>query len=595
MSLVAPGIEVAHLGTSTEGRPLRAVKFGPLNPVSYAPAIFIVAGQHAREWGAVGVGMELLFLLEEVLAASGAVRPDLYQALQDGSVVVMPLANPDGYEHSRNHDRMWRGNKSSSCPNGGVNLNRNHEATWGVPAMSAADSCNPVAPRDDSYGGPSPQSEPETESMDRLVEGWSFELPESPIAVWDLHTYSDLLVYPSGVKSNPDSDGPACEMLKSNCISADHGALRELFGNTYSHRATPAMFVDPGYTPGLFRRDQGPNIIYTASGTLLDQAAYGNRNPHALSMTVELFSQDYRFSIECATDHDTIIKNMTTTVMDGLEQVLHHGASLLETSASSSFFPVRRGILASGYYARDYPLGTSSEDVRATFLKPIWRELDTFNMTVAPSTGGPPQNLSRWRQGVAYNLYALPLANTGSELCLPCEMHSFVPGTDLASSDMVPECSGCLDLCDPGRQDVTTSGWRLADGARGTSRDCWWQPDSPGDLRFSGQSSPFFSSHCTFSVSLEIATPGALKEGSLRLLREDPAGGEELIWDSVASTPYAPLPSSNQVFTLLFEADELLSINSRTPSFRFIADDYAAQAGVRVFDPVTICRIGMTP
>ena len=43
-----------------------------------------------------------------------------YDSLLDKfNVYLLPMVNPDGYEYSRNHDRMWRKTRSKT---GGKNL-----------------------------------------------------------------------------------------------------------------------------------------------------------------------------------------------------------------------------------------------------------------------------------------------------------------------------------------------------------------------------------------------------------------------------------------------------------------------------------------
>jgi len=68
----------------------------------------------------------------------------------------MPLLNPDGYEYSRQHDRMWRKNRApvagSACR--GVDLNRN----WDVAGYGVGADTDPCT---DTYGGEGPGTQPE--------------------------------------------------------------------------------------------------------------------------------------------------------------------------------------------------------------------------------------------------------------------------------------------------------------------------------------------------------------------------------------------------------------------------------------------------
>ncbi|MDP3244313.1 MAG: M14 family metallopeptidase, partial [bacterium] len=238
--------QVANLGASFEGRSIWGVKFGPLDGNLGAPTVYIVATQHAREWAAAGTAVGLIKKLAEVvLDQTHTIRPELREALEHAAVVIVPVANPDGYEHTRTVDRMWRGNRNlTDCYISGVNLNRNHRATWSVPANQTNPDCySPVAQPTD-YIGPAAVSENETRAIERLLHGDGFETQGRGILVLDYHTYSDLVVYPSGYKQHKDVIGPACaNYLDSNCHTADLSALRELLGDTTSHRFVPPLFV----------------------------------------------------------------------------------------------------------------------------------------------------------------------------------------------------------------------------------------------------------------------------------------------------------------------------------------------------------------
>ena len=83
-------------------------------------------GIHAREWIADAMGT---YLINELT------RPDRDNDIIDHlNIHVLPMANPDGYEYSRNSDRMWRktrSNTDSSVGCMGVDGNRNWDFHWG--------------------------------------------------------------------------------------------------------------------------------------------------------------------------------------------------------------------------------------------------------------------------------------------------------------------------------------------------------------------------------------------------------------------------------------------------------------------------------
>ena len=77
----------------------------------------------------------------------------------------MPLLNPDGYEYSRTHQRLWRKNRRRPTSDNqcfGVDLNRNFDVIgFGVGASNQ--SCS------DSYSGPFAASEPEVKAAAGVV------------------------------------------------------------------------------------------------------------------------------------------------------------------------------------------------------------------------------------------------------------------------------------------------------------------------------------------------------------------------------------------------------------------------------------------
>ena len=103
-------VQVTEIGRSFEGRPLKVVRIGDGN--RNKPAVFIDGGIHAREWVSPAA---VTYLIHRMVETNGE-----YDSLLDQfNVFVLPMVNPDGYEYSRQHDRMWRKTRSRT---GGRNL-----------------------------------------------------------------------------------------------------------------------------------------------------------------------------------------------------------------------------------------------------------------------------------------------------------------------------------------------------------------------------------------------------------------------------------------------------------------------------------------
>lgn len=600
-------VSAAGLGPTQNGKyQIVAAKFGPLpgsGGIAFVgvPTIYLIATQHAREWGAAGTAVGLMRELAATID-DPTHRPSLRKLLESTAVVIVPVANPEGYEYSRTTARTWRGNRNTfSCATFGVDLNRNHEATWGVPAESV--DLGPACSRE-VFAGSGPSSESETRAIRALLGGGGFEWQSAPapVVLLDYHTYSDIVVYPSGLKAKTDNLGPACEFLNNNCQTADFQALRELLGDTTSHRQSPPMFVDNlASTPGtMFRRDQAPNIIYTSSGTLIDDAMYSTKRRQMLSATVELFDQFTGHNIECQARHEDILKDIVLGQMDVVERLAGAAKGLLASAPNNAWLPMRLGTIAPAVLSREYHSGNSlpsagaqHEDVRPTLLIPGWTQA-TGVSPLTVSVNGQPVVFDRLRRGVQYELFAANWAASGVDpLCPPCEISTRVG--EASSSTVAPNCWKCVDLCDPSRVQGS-SGWNLNKGIRGGAADCWWSPSTlPATLTIGPFSAPVGATHCTFSFSYRRTKYlGALVRNAFTVQRETPSGVLELLWSEQPSHPYSTL-APQKLGTQIYEASELLPMG-RIPAFVLSANDPSAiQGGVEVLDPVVYCRLGRLP
>jgi hypothetical protein len=157
------------IGKSHEGRDLSVIHItAPQNTLGSKPLIWLMAGQHAREWVATASAM---FFIEQLLQNQ--------EILKDYEFAILPLVNPDGYEYSRDVNRMWRKNRR---PGAGVDTNRNWDDHWCEIGASRNETS-------DLYCGPSAASEPEV----RATQNYILSLPNRAIA-FDVHSYSQLIV-----------------------------------------------------------------------------------------------------------------------------------------------------------------------------------------------------------------------------------------------------------------------------------------------------------------------------------------------------------------------------------------------------------------
>ena len=155
------------IGQSHEGRDLRVMVL--TNQESDIPAkrkgkIFMTFGMHAREMAPVELGTRFM----EYMLDNYEDDADVNWVLNYNVIHLLPIANPDGRVISENNPYSYQrknGNESNNrqaCgQNGqsGVDLNRNFGFFWGRDDGSSNDPC------DETYRGPRPASEPETQAI----------------------------------------------------------------------------------------------------------------------------------------------------------------------------------------------------------------------------------------------------------------------------------------------------------------------------------------------------------------------------------------------------------------------------------------------
>ncbi|GAB2861106.1 M14 family zinc carboxypeptidase [Nocardioides pacificus] len=208
------GVEIASDVRARDGRPTFAM-FGL---------------HHAREWPSGEHAMEFALDLVKGVKAGD---PRITRLLERGRMLVVPVANPDGFQlshrdgtivdlreldaggtvsnlltpgnaYKRKNCRVVDGQDpedgtcslfSVTSPGGfgiGVDLNRNYGGLWGGPGASETFL-------DPTYRGAGPFSEPETRNVRSLISGRQVTMMISN------HTFSNLVLRPNGV--NPATIG----------------------------------------------------------------------------------------------------------------------------------------------------------------------------------------------------------------------------------------------------------------------------------------------------------------------------------------------------------------------------------------------------
>jgi carboxypeptidase T len=165
------------------------------------PTFFLMAEIHAREYATA----EMAARFAEYLVNNYGMDPDITWLLDYFQVYIVPMTNPDGRKFAEAGD-WWRKNTDSddgcSDPNNwGTDLNRNYGFHWGG-AGSSPYAC------DETYRGSSANSEPETQSIEKLIlsifldqrgEGDTDPAPlDTTGMLITLHSYGPLVLWPWG-------------------------------------------------------------------------------------------------------------------------------------------------------------------------------------------------------------------------------------------------------------------------------------------------------------------------------------------------------------------------------------------------------------
>ena len=162
------------------------------------PAVLYTGAQHAREW----ITPEMTRRLMHHMLDSYGTDPVITGLVDTTELWFIPVLNPDGYDFTHSDERLWRKNLRDNNGDGqitvgdGVDLNRNFAVNWGYDNEGSSPD-----PASDTYRGPGPNSEPETQALDGLFKRVEFEF------FVNYHSAAQLLLYGIGWQvSTPSPD-----------------------------------------------------------------------------------------------------------------------------------------------------------------------------------------------------------------------------------------------------------------------------------------------------------------------------------------------------------------------------------------------------
>lgn len=230
--------QMVNIGQSVEGRNIYALKVSDnVTTDEDEPEVLYVSLHHAREHLSTEMGLYLAhYLADNYGSLAGPTN-----LVNERELWIIPMLNPDGseYDVSGGYYYWWRKNRRLvSLDVYGVDLNRNYDYHWGQTGSSGDPSV-------ETYRGPSPFSELETQAMRDFMNAH----PDLRTLI-SFHTYGELIMYPYAY---------TYEDVPSDMSQNDHDVFVAM---------AQAMAATNGYTP------QQTSDLYLVSGELTDWA-YG--------------------------------------------------------------------------------------------------------------------------------------------------------------------------------------------------------------------------------------------------------------------------------------------------------------------------------
>jgi murein tripeptide amidase MpaA len=247
-------IKLSVIGTTAQGREIIALKVtagARTMPDGKRPAVLFASLQHAREWIGVEVNRRLLHHFVNNWRAN---QKEIKSLLQTTELWFVIVANPDGYEFTFDIERLWRKNLRDNNGDGqitladGVDLNRNFDEHWGYDDEGSSPDGS-----EETYRGPSPASEPETQALQDLIGR------VKPRFLSNLHSFGQQLLYGQG--------------WQVGTLDADNPIYVALAG-------TDALPAIPGFDPG-----QSADMLYIANGETTD---FADTRAGTVAITIEL-------------------------------------------------------------------------------------------------------------------------------------------------------------------------------------------------------------------------------------------------------------------------------------------------------------------
>ncbi len=239
---------VEVIGQTWEKRDIVAVTISrSVKDAAKKPALFFTGTIHAREW----IGLELAIGFAQYVVKNIEYDRQVQEALDRAAIYMVPCANPDGFEYSRNHFSFWRKNRRQNADGSyGVDLNRNFPVGF----------VKSSKPTSNIYGGPEPFSEPETRALRDFVESH----PNISIAL-DYHSQGNVFFPAHDFRHEDTIDTTDMNVLCANMAEE----IRKISDREYG--------IHQGKPPAKLISGSGREFYYS-KGIIASVVEVGTRN-----------------------------------------------------------------------------------------------------------------------------------------------------------------------------------------------------------------------------------------------------------------------------------------------------------------------------
>jgi len=228
------------------GDDLTVARLGNAAFAGAKPKLFVMTAIHAREYPTAELGLRFV----EWLVQNHGVDADATWILDHHEIHVLVQSNPDGRVRAQTQaggsggSAQRKNMNANACGSArlGVDLNRNYGFEWGAHQGSSGDPCA------DTYRGPAPQSEPETQAVDaytalifpdRRGPNAGDAAPTDTQGIFiDVHNYAEQVLWPWG----------GVETVAPNAAALTQLGRRMAWFNDYEPMQSVGLYPTDGTT-----------------------------------------------------------------------------------------------------------------------------------------------------------------------------------------------------------------------------------------------------------------------------------------------------------------------------------------------------------